>query len=142
MNGVVHRAKKISSWAAGLACAAFMFVASWIPPGNAQTASTPPPLPTLPSPPPASPYAFPSPTPTPIPTPKESLTPDQILQRTEDALRMNPDPQYIVYKMHEIFVHHGKPHTYDYQVWYRTDGKGLMQNLAPGRRGKNETFFG
>jgi len=52
------------------------------------------------------------------------------------------DPPYIVYKMHEIFVHHGKPHTYDYQVWYRSDGKGLMQNMAPGRRGKNETFFG
>ena len=44
--------------------------------------------------------------------------------------------------MHEIFDHHGKRHEYDYQVWYRNDGKGLMQNLAPGRRGAHETFFG
>lgn len=120
-----------------------MIVAAWSASAPAaQTAATPPPLPVLPSPPAATPYAFPSPTPTPIPTPKESLTPDEVLGRTENAARLNPNPQYLVYKMHEIFVHHGKPHTYDYQVWYRSDGQGLMQNLAPGRRGKNETFFG
>ncbi len=90
------------------------------------------------------PSASPSPSPTasPFPTPTESLTPDEILSRTEETLRANPDPPYITYKMHEIFVHHGKAHTYDYQVWYRSDGKGLMQDLAPGRRGRNETFFG
>jgi hypothetical protein len=90
----------------------------------------------------ASTSPSPTPVPTPIPTPKESLTPDEILSRAEDALRANPDPPYILYKMHEVFVHHGATHEYDYQVWYRSDGKGLMQNLAPGRRGKNETIFG
>jgi hypothetical protein len=84
----------------------------------------------------------PTSSPTPTPTPRASLTPDEILLRAEDVLRANPDPPYTVYKMHEVFVHHGKRHEYDYQVWYRSDGKGLMQNLAPGRRGKNETFFG
>jgi hypothetical protein len=101
---------------------------------HAATQVTPSPL--------ASASSSPTPPPTPIPTPKESLTPDEILSRAEATLRANPDPPYITYKMHEIFVHHGKTHDYNYQVWYRSDGKGLMQNLAPGRRGRNETFFG
>ncbi|MBV8163704.1 MAG: hypothetical protein JOZ91_05510 [Candidatus Eremiobacteraeota bacterium] len=142
---VSQKLKNVRCWATALAAFIFLFaIASWGMPSTAhdQSVSTPPPLPALPSPPPPTPYAFPSPSPSPTPTPKESLTPDQILERTEEALRGNPDPPYITYKMHEIFVHHGKTHEYDYQVWYRSDGKGLMQNLAPGRRGKNETFFG
>ena len=70
------------------------------------------------------------------------LTADEILERTEDAVRANPDPPYIYYKMHEIFVHHGKTYQFDYQVWYRSDGKGLMQNMVPNRNGTYETFFG
>ena len=93
-----------------------------------------------------SPRAAASPTPrpkaSPTPRPLESLTPDEILGRTEDALRQNLDPPYIVYTMHEIFVHHGRRHEYTYHVWYRTDGKGLMQSTSPGRRGRPETFFG
>lgn len=90
----------------------------------------------------AKPSPSPRNSPTPTPRPVESLTPDQILSRTEATLRRNPDPTYIVYKMREVFVHHGKTHDYNYQVWYRNDGKGLMQDTGPGRRGKNETFFG
>lgn len=45
--------------------------------------------------------------------------------------------------MHEIFVHHGKPYTYDYHVWYRTsDGAGLMQNAVSDRYGHHEQRFG
>lgn len=84
----------------------------------------------------------PQPTPRPSPHPLPSLTPDEILGLTEDALRNNPDPTYITYVMHEIFVHHGSRHEYTYRVWYRNDGKGLMQSTTPGRRGKPETFFG
>lgn len=65
-----------------------------------------------------------------------------ILRRAEAVARANPDPQYIVYNMHEIFIHHGKQYTYDYHVWYRSDGKGLMQNALPNRRGGHEQFFG
>src|SRR5579864_3050331 len=80
--------------------------------------------------------------PSPTPRPLESLTPDEILGRTETVLRSNPDPNYIAYTMHEVFVHHGARHEYTYHVWYRNDGKGLMQSTTPGRRGKPETFFG
>lgn len=90
----------------------------------------------------AKPSPSPTATPTPTPTPLESLTPDEILERTETALRANPDPPYTYYKMHEVFVHHGKRYEFDYQIWYRNDGKGLMQNLVPNRNGTYETFFG
>ncbi len=86
--------------------------------------------------------ATPSPTPSPSPSPLESLTPDEILGRTETALRANADPPYIYYKMHEVFVHHGRRYQFDYQVWYRNDGKGLMQNVVTNRDGTHETFFG
>jgi hypothetical protein len=65
-----------------------------------------------------------------------------ILRNAEKAARANPDPQYIVYDMHEIFVHHGKQFTFDYHVWYRADGKGLMQNAAKDRAGNHEQRFG
>jgi hypothetical protein len=71
-----------------------------------------------------------------------SLSADEILERTEAALRANPDPPFIYYRMHEIFIHHGRRFEFDYQVWYRSDGKGLMQNLVPNRDGTHETFFG
>lgn len=92
--------------------------------------------------------AKPSPSPTrtqlrkPTPTPLESLTPDEILERTEGTLRANPDPPYIYYKMHEVFVHHGRSYDFDYQIWYRNDGKGLMQNVVTRRDGSHEQFFG
>src|ERR1700694_1505517 len=89
-----------------------------------------------------APTASSSPRPSPTPRPLESLTPDQILSRTENTLRHNPDPTYIAYTMNEIFVHHGRRHEYTYHVWYRNDGQGLMQSAAPGRRGRHETFFG
>lgn len=65
-----------------------------------------------------------------------------ILRSAETAARANPDPQYIVYDMHEIFVHHGKQFAFDYHVWYRADGKGLMQNAATDRAGRHEQRFG
>jgi len=70
------------------------------------------------------------------------MTPDEILGRTETTLRANEDPPYMAYTMHEVFVHHGNRHEYTYHVWYRSDGKGLMQSTTPGRRGRPETFFG
>ena len=87
-------------------------------------------------------HGSPLPSPSPSPSPLESLTPDEILGRTDAALRANPDPTYIYYKMHEVFVHHGKRYEFDYQIWYRNDGKGLMQNVMPNRDGSHETFFG
>ncbi|MGI8737780.1 MAG: hypothetical protein ACR2KS_10985 [Candidatus Eremiobacter antarcticus] len=92
-----------------------------------------------------SPAASPSPSPSPTPFAFPSvgyLTPDEILGRTENSLRRNPNPPYITYVMRELFVHHGARHEYTYRVWYRSDGQGLMQNMGAGRRGKNETFFG
>jgi hypothetical protein len=74
--------------------------------------------------------------PTPAP---DALT---ILRKAEATARQNPDPPYIVYNMHEIFIHHGKQFTYDYHVWYRADGKGLMQNTYTDRRGHHEQRFG
>jgi hypothetical protein len=66
-----------------------------------------------------------------------------ILDNAESVARGNPDPPYIVYDMHEIFIHHGRQFTYDYHVWYRTsDGKGLMQNVVADRRGQHEQHFG
>jgi len=74
--------------------------------------------------------------PTPAP---DALT---ILRRAEAAARTNADPPYTVYDMHEIFIHHGRQFTYDYHVWYRSDGKGLMQNAVADRNGHKEQHFG
>lgn len=74
----------------------------------------------------------------PAPTP-DALT---ILRNAEAAARANADPQYTVYDMHEIFIHHGRQFAYDYHVWYRSDGKALMQNAAPDRNGRHEQRFG
>ena len=65
-----------------------------------------------------------------------------ILRKAEAAARANPDPPFTVYNMHEIFIHHGRQFTYDYHVWYRADGKALMQNAETDRRGHHEQFFG
>jgi len=83
-----------------------------------------------------------SPSPHPSPSPQSTLTPDDIFHKAIAATRNNPDPPYITYMMHEIFVHHGRTFTYDYRVWYRTDGKGLMQSASPTRNGQAETRFG
>ena len=45
------------------------------------------------------------------------------------------------YDMHEIFTHHGRQSSYDYHVWYRADGKALMQNAVADRRGHREQRF-
>jgi hypothetical protein len=84
-----------------------------------------------------SPVSLPSVSPSP-------LIPDavDILARAEEVARNNADPPYIVYDMHELFVHHGKQYTYDYHVWYRSDGKGLMQNDVTDRQGNHEQRFG
>lgn len=65
-----------------------------------------------------------------------------ILRRAESAARANADPPYLVYDMHEIFIHHGKQSAYDYHVWYRQDGKGLMQGATTDRNGHHEQRFG
>jgi hypothetical protein len=86
-----------------------------------------------------------APSPTPSPTPYPSPTPDAvtILRKAEQAARGNLDPPYIVYDMHEIFIHHGHQFTYDYHVWYRTsDGQALMQNFIGDRQGHHEQHFG
>lgn len=74
--------------------------------------------------------------PTPAP---DALT---VLRKAEAAARANPDPPFIVYDMHEIFIHHGRQFTYDYHVWYRTDGHALMQNVLTDRNGHHEQHFG
>ena len=89
--------------------------------------------------------ATPSPTPTHSPAPTVSTAPPDavdILKNAEDVARANPDPPYIVYDMHEIFEHHGRQYTYDYHVWYRSDGAGLMQNAVADRYGHHEQRFG
>lgn len=88
-----------------------------------------------------NPKPTPTATPTPTPTPQESLSPDAILLRAQAVTRRHPHPQYYTYKMHEVFIHHGGRFEYDYQVWYRSDGKGLMQGLTPDKRGRRETLF-
>ena len=65
-----------------------------------------------------------------------------VLRNAENVARANPDPNYTVYDMHEIFIHHGHQFMYDYHVWYRADGKGLMQNDATDRNGHHEQHFG
>jgi len=74
----------------------------------------------------------------PTPTP-DAVT---ILHKAEAAARANPDPPYTVYDMHEIFIHHGHQYAYDYHVWYRSDGKALMQNVVADRSGHHEQHFG
>jgi hypothetical protein len=74
----------------------------------------------------------------PTPTP-DALT---VLRKAEAVARANPDPAYTVYDMHEIFIHHGRQFTYDYHVWYRSDGHALMQNVATDRSGHHEQHFG
>jgi hypothetical protein len=83
--------------------------------------------------------AAPQPSPSPSPAVPSALT---IFEAAQSVARNNPDPPYMSYQMHEIFVHHGKPFTFDYRVWYRSDGKGLMQDLAADRRGGHEPRFG
>lgn len=70
--------------------------------------------------------------------------PDDIFHNAQrTAADNNLGLRYITYQMHEVFVHHGRRFEYDYRVWYRrTDGKALMQNVSPTRRGRAETFFG
>lgn len=87
--------------------------------------------------------SLPSPSPYPSPSPRQSLTPDDIFHKAQQAAANNPNPPYITYQMHEVFVHHSHRFEYDYRVWYRADGKGLMQNLTRTRRGAaTETYFG
>jgi len=74
----------------------------------------------------------------PAPAP-DALT---VLRKAEAAARANPDPEFTVYDMHEIFIHHGHQFTYDYHVWYRSDGKALMQNVVADRAGHHEQRFG
>ncbi len=69
-------------------------------------------------------------------------TADSIFSRAADVARHNADPPFLTYMMHEVFVHHGKRTEYDYRVWYRNDGKGLMQNFVSNRRHGTETIFG
>jgi len=73
----------------------------------------------------------------PAPAP-DALT---ILRKAEATARNNADPPYTVYDMHEIFIHHGHQFTYDYHVWYRADGKGLMQGAGSDRQGHHEQRF-
>ena len=85
----------------------------------------------------------PSPTPTPpILLGAPDLSADQIMINAEKATRNHDKPRFITYQMHEIFVHHWQREVYDYRVWYRADGKGLMQNLNKNRWGQTETYFG
>jgi hypothetical protein len=83
-----------------------------------------------------------SPLPSPSPTIPGGLTALQIFSTAQRVARENPDPPYMTYQMHEIFVHHGKPFNYDYRVWYRSDGKGMMQDMAPSRNGGHTPIFG
>jgi hypothetical protein len=79
--------------------------------------------------------------PSPSPSPPV-MSPDDIFHRAQKVADANPRPRYMTYQMHEVFVHHGRRFEYDYRVWYRSDGKGLMQNMSPGRHGSTETFYG
>jgi hypothetical protein len=99
-------------------------------------APTPTPKPT----PTATPTATPTPTPTPVQV--EELSADQIMINAEKATRAHLHPYFITYQMHELFDHHWQREEYDYRVWYRGDGKGLMQNISKDRNGRAETYFG
>jgi hypothetical protein len=88
------------------------------------------------------PAASESPLPSPSPTIPGGFTALQIFQTAQRVARENPDPPYTTYQMHEIFVHHGKSFNFDYRVWYRYDGKGMMQDMAPNKRGGHDPRFG
>ena len=76
-------------------------------------------------------------------SPESTPDPNTIFRRAAAVARENPEPDYAVYDMHEIFIHHGRQFTYDYHVWYRTsDGKALMQNTVSDWRGGHEQHFG
>ena len=79
----------------------------------------------------------------PPPSPQETvLTADDIFHKAVLVTGDHRTPPFITYTMHEIFTHHGRRYDYDYRVWYRSDGKALMQNMAPDRRGRVETLWG
>ena len=88
------------------------------------------------------PAASEAPLPSPSPTIPGGYTALQIFSTAQKVARDNPDPPFMTYQMHEIFVHHGKPFNYDYRVWYRSDGKGMMQDMAPSRTGGHDPRFG
>ena len=88
------------------------------------------------------PAASESPLPSPTPTAPGGLTALQIFSKAQRVAQANADPPFMTYQMHEIFVHHGHQFNYDYRVWYRYDGKGMMQDMAPGRNGGHEPRFG
>jgi hypothetical protein len=86
-----------------------------------------------------------SPTPTPTPTillGVPSLSADRIMINAEKATRAHAKPYFVTYQMHEVFVHHGARQEFDYRVWYRGDGAGLMQLTSKDRYGRAETHFG
>src|ERR1700675_4839403 len=66
----------------------------------------------------AQPVANDSPLPSPTPTIPGGLTALQIFRTAQRVARDNPDPPYMTYQMHEIFVHRGRPFNYDFRVWY------------------------
>jgi hypothetical protein len=104
-----------------------------------QLAATPKPS-TTPS---ESPSPSPSPSPTqPILLGVPSLSADQIMINAEKATRLHAKPNFITYQMHEVFVHHGSRQEFDYRIWYRYDGAGLMQLTSKDRYGRAETHFG
>lgn len=88
-----------------------------------------------------SPSPSPSPTATPTPQPIQ-LSADEILIKAQQTTRQHPFPAFVTYQMHELFDHHGQRFEYDYRVWYRGDGQGLMQNLSKDHFGRAETYFG
>jgi hypothetical protein len=90
----------------------------------------------------AQPVASEQPLPSPTPTIPGGLSALQIYRTAQRVARDNPDPPYMTYQMHEVFVHHGRPFNYDYRVWYRSDGKGMMQDMAPSRGGGHDPRFG
>jgi hypothetical protein len=94
----------------------------------------------------ASPAPSPAPSATATPTPAPQLSPeltgDAILIKAQLTTRQHRFPPFVTYQMHEIFDHHGQHLQFDYRVWYRGDGQGLMQNLSKDRFGRAETFFG
>jgi len=93
------------------------------------------------------PTATPLPSTTPSASPSASFGPvllsaDQIMINAEQATRRHTKPNFTTYQMHEVFVHHGVRQEFDYRVWYRYDGAGLMQLTTKDRHGRAETHFG
>src|SRR6202011_4395075 len=83
-----------------------------------------------------------TPRPSPVPNGLMELSGDQIMINAEKATRLHAPPPYITYQMHEVFVHRFQRQEYDYRVWDRYDGKGLMQNISKDPFGRAETYFG